>query len=64
MVATNGGADLAVVRSNFGHGAVAPAMADAAEFFFRSLEDVILLGRDVHFFRPEISAKMWVHGLI
>jgi hypothetical protein len=63
VIAAIQGAHLAVVRSHFGHGAVAPAMADSSEFFAGGLEDVILFGGDIHLFRPKIFAEMWVHGV-
>jgi hypothetical protein len=55
-------ADLPVIRADFGHGAVAPAMADVAEFFARGLEYLVRLRRDIHFFRPKIFAEIWVHN--
>jgi hypothetical protein len=63
MFAAMQGADLTVVGTYFGHGAVAPAMADAAEFLGGRFEHVILFGGNIHFFRPEIFAEIRVHGV-
>jgi hypothetical protein len=54
---------LAVVGANFGHGAVAPAVADVPQFLTGRMEHLVLLRGDIHFFGPKIFAKIWVHGV-
>ena len=53
---------LTVIGSHFGHGAIAPAVADVPEFVARSGKNLVLLGGNVHLFRPKIFAEIWVHG--
>jgi hypothetical protein len=49
---------LAVIRAHFGHGAIAPAMANVVRFFAGSREHFVRLGGNVHFFRPKIFAEI------
>jgi hypothetical protein len=55
--------DLSIVRAHFGHGAVAPAMADVPQLFTGCLKHLVLLGGNIHLFRPKIFAKIWIHGV-
>jgi hypothetical protein len=38
-------------------------MADVPQFLAGRVEYLVLLGRDIHFFRPKIFAKIWIHGV-
>jgi hypothetical protein len=55
-------ADLFIVRPNFRHRAIAPAMANLAKLFAGSRKNLVRLGGDIHFFRPKMFAEIWVHG--
>jgi hypothetical protein len=52
------------VRAHLGQGAIAPAVADVFQLFGGSGINLVLLGGDVHLFRPKMFAQMWVHGLV
>jgi hypothetical protein len=54
---------LPVIRAHFRQRAIAPAVADVFDLFAGSGKHLVLLGRDVHLFGPEIFAEIWVHGV-
>jgi hypothetical protein len=56
------GAHLAVVGTDFGHRAVAPAMPNIAKFVAGSRKHLVRLGGNIHFLCPKIFAEIWIHN--
>jgi hypothetical protein len=52
---------LPVIGPHFGHCAIAPTVADVPKFLAGSVRHLVLLGGNIHFFRPKIFAEMGVH---
>lgn len=57
-----GSAHLPVIRADFRHRAIAPAMADIPKFLNRCAKHLVLLRRDIHFFGAKVFAEIRVHN--
>ena len=57
-----GSGDLPVIRADFSHRTIAPAVADVVEFLTGSRKHFVRLRGDIHFFRPKMFAEIGVHN--
>lgn len=53
---------LAIVRADFRHCSVTPAVADVVEFLTGSGKHLVLLSGYIHFFRSKMLAEVRIHN--